>query len=242
MTPSGRTVWAALVLVGLGSLLWAWSRWLGSDASSGSDRDALAVVTQPKADGPAAAHLHDPLAQTLVAQGVPLPAHEPPLPGQPLRADPARADTAVESLEVVPHVTRPGNIHREYVAPEVFEAFYADATDDEIILAQAHLESRVLLLIEDVVQERVGAGLIDEQEIIDLEKVSAEEIEERDRERGGWNDGLYHNVTSERLPNGLLIRKHTAIPWDQHVAVYDLQDEVYWLRRERRRRARAAQR
>lgn len=220
----------------LGTLIVALIAWFGLTLSDETASDAGAMPVEVAGRPELAAHAHDPLAVAVIERADPLPSRDSAHLELPSDVKPSAATTAVEAVGVVPRVTRGDNTHREYVAAELFEDFYAGASDDEIIIAEARIGSRVLGLIEETVQSRLASGLVDEQEIIDLTKVTAEELLEQDRERRGEQDGLYHNVTAERLPNGLLLRKHLTVPWDAHTSVYDLQDELYWLRRERRRR------
>ncbi|MFT7462299.1 MAG: hypothetical protein ACI9EF_000639 [Pseudohongiellaceae bacterium] len=161
---------------------------------------------------------------------------------QPLDVEPVLKDepetsvglALIETVQAVLHVPRPNNSHRLYVSPELLAERYAESTLGELGAARAVMEVEVSQLMIDVSKRFLDEGG-GETEVRDRPKRD-EETGELIMPPGRNTHGLMSLERTEVLPNGQLIVRSGLLPWEGNTSYYDAQDELFWVRREIRRR------
>jgi len=159
-------------------------------------------------------------------------------------ASPPDADTdssagwvsAADSIPNIQYVPNESNPFRPHVLSEVFDEWYADATDDEITLARSAAEIRAINRMENIVDQRFKAGLA-ETELVE----GTVESDLEDRKKAEHTAGLIFSVRSAPLGDGRRLVSRTVVPWAEHPEYYALRDELTWLMGEVKRRRTVSQ-
>ena len=145
-----------------------------------------------------------------------------PAPPAPVEATP------VETPDV-PHVARDGK-SRMYLSPEYLAEKYADATTEELELAHAALQKELNVRVREASAAFLDAGRGEVE--TRARAASIEEAEKTTLE----NNGLIYTSRTNTTASGEVLHESAYLPWDEHTALYDSQDEKLWLRAELKRR------
>ena len=224
---------AACLLVALTSA-WILVGHLGQD----DDSAAVPSVELDQRDAGPSGHTEF-LARVLSLAEPMLPDEAPGMADESAEESVVAPMTAVESLESVPHHTRDSNPYRQYVDVSVFEDWYADASDEDLVLAKHRIMRRLSPLVQDSVAQRFADGLADEREFVET-RMRDQEPDEDNLPEPKPSFGLYGCVRSEDLGSGYTMRERLTLPWDEYASIYDLQDELNWVNHQKRLREKAA--
>lgn len=131
------------------------------------------------------------------------------------------------------HVYRDGNPYRMYVAPQVFAERYADASLEELQSARSAIEKQVHESVARAGNEFLDAGR-GEFELIPR----AESLDQAATAPAEESFGLINTRRTQVTAGGELAVEKGRLPWEEYKSVYDIQDELFWLMREIRKRER----
>jgi hypothetical protein len=156
-----------------------------------------------------------------------------PLDDEPRAAEEAVVEQPVREPDVTRHLYRDGNPYRMYVDPQVFAERYADATLEELRSAKSDVEAKSHDLVAKAGNAFLDAGrgefeLTPRAESLDA--VPSPPAEE--------SYGLINTRRTQVTSNGELAVEKGRLPWEEYKSVYDVQDELFWLMREIRKRER----
>lgn len=114
-----------------------------------------------------------------------------------------------------PHVMRPDNPNRSYVAKSYFEEKYTDASLEDLMTAKSRLEVEMNLRLPQESQEFFDAGRGD--------VVIRKQSESLDSSSPAIvaNDGLITASQSEVTPSGDLITRTGKLQWNEYSDLYD---------------------
>ena len=232
---SGRTqLWLVLVLVGLAIGGWAGLEFLGD--AGGVRREA-----RDGAPHPMLVHSEFEPRQSLPLPQVPAPAvQDVPFdeldPGILDGVEGAEEEASSLSQSSMDHVPRERFPHRLFVSPDVFEEKYAGASLDDLAMAKALVKEQSLAVRFQAIDHFFDTG----QGVSWVVDPTGQLAGDDEPALVGPTDGLLQVARSEPLGDGQrVIKRKGALPWEEYVAYYDLQDEVFWLNRQRSKREEA---
>lgn len=136
------------------------------------------------------------------------------------------------SVSNLPHVAYEGNPFRSFVPREVFADRYRGATNDELEAAKELLHDETSRLMTQESEKLIVSGRAD-IEVVDRSEIA----DDSPMPPKGIRDNLVTTRRTEVLPSGDLLVQTAKLPWDEYVALYDLQDELCWVILELNRRS-----
>lgn len=189
--------------------------------------------------GPADGLLEQPNTDARrLAVGVPAAAPDELQPWRLVSEEPrdqpaATVAQAAPEVNDVRHLYRDGNPYRMYVDPQVFAERYADATLEELRSAKSVVEARSHDLGAKAGNEFLDAGRGEFELTPRAESLDAVPVPPAEE-----SYGLINMRRTQVTSNGELAVEKGRLPWEEYKAVYDLQDELFWLIHEIRKRER----